>query len=340
MSKSNTGGAGRGGNKSNLIGEHIFHGKKKYWAPGSDYFYHNLLKPGDNTLETLLMIRFSEFMSRHDNCDFTSVEIKEKLLKEYIDFLTTKDSHRDTYCGTSHRMFFQNLLFNKKDKYNCADNDRHNVDAIDALVCLTPLCIFYSDNDISIKNIDSFSALFRDSKVIPKFAKIYNNLIRDVVLKGTPLHEAVHEISKQIYRHPVSTEMKKSNPMRKLNKNGFSLKALRSDKDDLVACYLDSNFAACLNMLHKYSVNSSGKELTEEMKGEMFRNLVLANANRGGENVNSGSVMGALMGGYVGYSALPQDLVDGLHAKFPDEKKEFEKIVDTFVEASQFTSSL
>ena len=40
MSKSNTGGAGRGGFGGDIIGSVIFHGKKPFWAPGKDMHYH------------------------------------------------------------------------------------------------------------------------------------------------------------------------------------------------------------------------------------------------------------------------------------------------------------
>lgn len=40
MSKSNTGGGGRGGYKGDIIGNIIFHDKKKYWKRGTSYHYH------------------------------------------------------------------------------------------------------------------------------------------------------------------------------------------------------------------------------------------------------------------------------------------------------------
>ena len=43
-----------------------------------------------------------------------------------------------------------------------------------------------------------------------------------------------------------------------------------------------------------------------------FEKGVLRNANRGGENVHSGCVLGALLGAQSGYSGLPARLVEGL----------------------------
>merc|ERR1711865_1225254 len=57
MSKSNTGGAGRGGFHGDVIGSVVFHGKKEFWKPGADYHYHQGMAAGDNTLEALLARR-------------------------------------------------------------------------------------------------------------------------------------------------------------------------------------------------------------------------------------------------------------------------------------------
>ena len=43
-----------------------------------------------------------------------------------------------------------------------------------------------------------------------------------------------------------------------------------------------------------------------------FEKGVLRNANRGGENVHSGCIIGALLGAQCGFAGLPARLVDGL----------------------------
>jgi len=43
-----------------------------------------------------------------------------------------------------------------------------------------------------------------------------------------------------------------------------------------------------------------------------FERAVLANANRGGENVATGAMIGALLGASAGFSNLPQKLVHEL----------------------------
>ena len=74
---------------------------------------------------------------------------------------------------------------------------------------------------------------------------------------------------------------------------------LDTDKEDpVVACYIDQNFVSLLHLLSKY---------------HSFSDLVLANANCGGENVHRGLVLGALIGAQVGASGIPRELKEGLH---------------------------
>jgi len=56
-----------------------------------------------------------------------------------------------------------------------------------------------------------------------------------------------------------------------------------------------------------------------------FTAAVLANANRGGENVHSGIVIGALLGAAQGAKELPTELKEGLrdHAKIAADIEDF-----------------
>jgi len=92
-----------------------------------------------------------------------------------------------------------------------------------------------------------------------------------------------------------------------------------------------SAFPATLFMIHKHV--GSG----EADKTEAFRRLAIANANRGGENVATGALMGALVGAHVGYSNLPQELLAGL-AK--SQRAQLEEEVEAFLKASPLLASL
>jgi len=80
-----------------------------------------------------------------------------------------------------------------------------------------------------------------------------------------------------------------------------------------------------LFMTNKYAPGSA------EDKGEAFRKAVLANANRGGENVAAGALMGALIGGTCGFSNLPKDLVTGLAQS---QRPQLDQEIEAFLAAS------
>lgn len=75
--------------------------------------------------------------------------------------------------------------------------------------------------------------------------------------------------------------------------------------DPLTACYLNTAFPSVLQMVYKYAD-------AEVDRGQAFEKGVLANANRGGENVATGALIGALLGAACGFKQLPADLVQGL----------------------------
>jgi len=135
MNLSNTGGAGRGSDSGDVIGDVIMHGKKQFWLRSAGgYHYHQGMRAGDNTLEALLnrviMASITE-KAVYDAADVT---------QRYISFMTTPGTHNDTYAGTCHRIFFGNFV-QGKDPKQCAGNDGHNVDTMDALVNLVPVIL-------------------------------------------------------------------------------------------------------------------------------------------------------------------------------------------------------
>jgi len=74
-------------------------------------------------------------------------------------------------------------------------------------------------------------------------------------------------------------------------------------------------------MVHKYA-RSDEADLG-------FKAAVLANANRGGENVATGALIGAILGAHCGFSKLPSDLVRGLsrHDEIMQEIDQFLMVV-------------
>jgi ADP-ribosylglycohydrolase len=75
------------------------------------------------------------------------------------------------------------------------------------------------------------------------------------------------------------------------------------------------------------------KYLSETDPDMGFKTAMLANANRGGENVATGALIGAMLGAQCGYSGLPTELVEGLadHDQIAQE-------VERFIAAVPFVS--
>eukprot|EP00729_Bicosta_minor_P009210 gene9210-2631_t len=83
-------------------------------------------------------------------------------------------------------------------------------------------------------------------------------------------------------------------------------------------------------MLLKYSAEAGGLAGQSATAASAFRKGVLANANRGGENVASGALIGAVLGASCGFSSLPADLLAGLS---PGQRQKIDAEIDAFLEA-------
>ena len=177
MNLSNTGGGGRGSDKGEIIGDVINHGKKKYWGRGLNFSYHVGLQEGENTLEGQL----ARLLLRTLSSGSFQAEV---FLEEYVKFMRTPGSHNDAYASTCHRMFFANQV--KGVPHNqCADNDGHNTDAIDALTLSIPVIVATVTEEGPSENVRKAArevvALTRKSKVLPVYVDIYADMVAGVV---------------------------------------------------------------------------------------------------------------------------------------------------------------
>lgn len=87
LNLSNTGGGGRGGDSGTIVGDVINHGKRKYWKRGADYFYHQGLRAGENTLEahvTRVLARSIADRGKYD---------PDAFLEGYVKFMTTPGAY-------------------------------------------------------------------------------------------------------------------------------------------------------------------------------------------------------------------------------------------------------
>lgn len=130
LNKSNLSGGGRSSNRPSslsnptIIGNVINHGKADLWSPKQSIHYHATLEKGENTLEAQLVRVWMKTIAQ------SGLNNKEAFSTAYMKFMTTKDSHNDTYASTCHRMFFANRVYKKLPPEQCPDNDKHNVDTV------------------------------------------------------------------------------------------------------------------------------------------------------------------------------------------------------------------
>lgn len=195
MNLSNTGGAGRGSDQGDIIGDVINHGKKQYWLHGKSYHYHHTLEAGENTLETqLCRVLMKSVVS--NGGEFSASSFQEA----YIKFMTTPGSHNDCYASTCHRMFFENLVMRKKPPAKCPSNDGHNVDTMDGLVLPTvvALATVNKPRQEASEAISACVATTRNSSRLVDFAEVMTDLVRSVVSEGVPLPTAAVAAGKQM----------------------------------------------------------------------------------------------------------------------------------------------
>ncbi|KAJ8310822.1 hypothetical protein KUTeg_012687 [Tegillarca granosa] len=107
-----TGGSGRAGwsKKSKpVIGDIILHDKLKYWTSSDrSVHYHQGMKAGDNTLNSLMAVMEVKKMLEIDpQVSLDDREVRGYILEKYVKFMTTPGTHNDTYAESFHRSFFK-----------------------------------------------------------------------------------------------------------------------------------------------------------------------------------------------------------------------------------------
>lgn len=90
-------------------------------------------------------------------------------------------------------MFFANFIRGQP-PLQCADNDGHNVDAIDALTNLVPIIVHYAEASREERNIKIAEtiAATRRSRVLQPYAENFADILV-AVLHGQDLREAIVE---------------------------------------------------------------------------------------------------------------------------------------------------
>jgi len=196
MNKSNTGGAGRGSDESDIIGTVINHGKKKFWEADKAHHYHCTLRPGENTLETQL-VRLVYRSIGENGGSFSADDLRER----YVNFMTTPGSHNDCYASTCHRMFFANRKQGRP-LANCPDNDDHNVDTLDGLAMAIPVALATSreDADKAGSEIADCIEVTRKSEECGWYSRLVSDMLRRL-LKGDALGAVIKDAAELTKSH-------------------------------------------------------------------------------------------------------------------------------------------
>ena len=164
---------------------------------------------------------------------------------------------------------------------------------------------FLAKEEERAKNdIGQMVAITRKSNSSQAFAQLFGSLMRSVAVTAPEGHE-------MLFLRQASLTV--------AEKLGIRLHT-RRPTDPLTACYLNTAFPSVLQMVYKYSNPDIDR-------GAAFRNAVMANANRGGENVATGALIGAMLGGACGFRNLPSDLVRGLK-----DNEAIERRVDEYLQ--------
>lgn len=303
MSLSSTAQAGRGAQTGDVVGEIILKGKKHHWGPPNRH-YHQGMRAGENTLNALcarLVLRSMNRQGGHDKTDF---------LSHYVAFMTAPDSHNDTYAESYHRDFFANWARGVPPQ-QCAGKAGHDTASIGGLVGLAPVIIGTAAQHGIEPAVEAALAQLRLthlSSELEVFAAAYARLLAGLIF--TP------PVNLTAFLQSQAPQLGKGlNAL--LAKAPGSQVSVSSVVGGLYspACYIEDSFPSVLYLAARYSFN--------------FEEALVANTNAGGDNCHRGAVLGALLGAWLGYDAIPLRWREGLLAG-SQAHSEVNQFIDTF----------
>jgi ADP-ribosylglycohydrolase len=300
MPLASTGKAGRGAQDGDVVGGVILKGKKHHWGQANIH-YHQGMRAGDNTLNLLcarVLLRGLDANRRYASADF---------LRDYVAFMTTADSHNDTYAESYHRDFFANYARGLAPE-RCAGAEGHDTASIGGLVGLPPV-IFAAlhHGDVTIANAAALTQLrltHRSSQLeryVLEFSQLLARLLQEPPAAIAPL--ACAAAQRLGFPAEKVIERVRRNQQSDLDVIGGLLSP---------ACYIDQSFPAVLYLAARH--------------GDDFEAALMTNTNAGGDNCHRGAVLGAILGAALGVAAIPQRWMQGLTARV-----ELEVEIETFV---------
>lgn len=304
MSLSSTAGAGRGSQSGNVVGDVILKGKKQHWGPAHRH-YHQGMQAGENTLNALcarLVMRSLCRKRGHDTEDF---------LADYVQFMTAEGSHNDTYAESYHRDFFANWVRGVP-AHQCAGATGHDTASIGGLVGLAPVVLAIAAQGDAQQAVEASLRQLRlthKSQPLEAFAAAYGRLLAQLVFSPPP---------------SLGPLLQSQAPG--LGKGLSALLGQAPDHKDAAtrvvgglyspACYIEDSFPSVLYLAARYAND--------------FEAALVANTNAGGDNCHRGAVLGALLGAWLGFEAIPLRWRQGLLAGAA-VAQEVDDFIDTFL---------
>jgi ADP-ribosyl-[dinitrogen reductase] hydrolase len=304
MSLSSTSQAGRGNQAGDVVGEVILKGKKHHWGPAGRH-YHQGMQAGENTLNALcarLVQRSLCRMKGHDTADF---------LSEYVQFMTTEGSHNDTYAESYHRDFFANWARGVP-VHQCAGQAGHDTASIGGLVGLAPVVLAVAaqgDVEQAVQAGLRQLRLTHQSKPLEVFAAAYCRLLAQLVYAPPPSLTPLLQAQTPGLGRGLSALLSQAP-----NHRDAATRVVGGLYSP--ACYIEDSFPSVLYLGARYA--------------DDFEAALIANTNAGGDNCHRGSVLGALLGAWLGFEAIPVRWRQGLLAG-PVLAQEVDAFIHTFV---------
>ncbi|XP_069104508.1 uncharacterized protein [Argopecten irradians] len=306
-----------------VIGNVILHDKLKYWtSQDRSIHYHQGMKAGDSTLNSMMALRMLKTMTKHDPQGVMDErEIRGYVLEDYVKFMTTPSTHDDTYAESFHRSFFKDWSSEKSPPKTATEllkwtearyvkkskgSSDHQLVVIGAIVPAVPWVIrnaHKTESECAESAIEFIKLTHPEPNLVP-FIDMYARLLHRVI-NGK---DVLQEINKCMERSELGGPRKRTmiqayleNASKYPPGSESQLGLCQSAISRLgMACYIDGSMSSLLFLAAQFKDN--------------FNTGVLMNANCGGENCHRGAALGALLGAasvYQGQS-IQASFKDGL----------------------------
>ncbi|XP_039907420.1 uncharacterized protein LOC120746170 isoform X1 [Simochromis diagramma] len=321
LTLSNTAGSGRtnwssGAKRANVVGSVILHDKLELWNSSSgSIHYHRGLQAGDNTLNILCSLRVARTLVSRGFVDVSQPDARAAVLSDYVHFLTTPGSHKDTYAESFHRSFFADWQDSKptsphevlkfaEERSGMKTSSPFPDCQLDAIGCLPMILPFIllsasANEERAVSAAVEFVKLTHPHPNVPEYVTIYSRALH-AVLGGASVREQAEQALRRLDAwDPCQSFSRKAAKFSVSSEE--RLKVHQSAVNYLgMACYNKGALSSLFYLAHEFHDDPKGG--------------ILANTNCGGENCNRGAALGALLGAGGAHTGncIPQEWKDDL----------------------------